>query len=376
MDDPITGLGENEMLPEKGDPFRERKKTRNPGFEDQVVIPSGEERSRESSESDSLATDSSPTDSADSDGNEYPEDGGMSALGPLLPEDLEAVEPPAPERELELPGRESKPSFSTLNAEAETVEESLPPFLRTSSGEGDGDSENLLVSDIRINWLLERASQLEERVNREIENVHLRRLLHKEINLTRKDQIGNRDQFDEAERILNEVENRIQLAEQVRAWSASIRTRLLLYEMVLSILVILGLVGLPSLVADFFATNFPEQSVGLLGGLENLSRAMLWGGLGGICSALIGLQTHAAVEEDVDRRWALWYLAAPFMGLVLGALIFLLARAGFLILLPSSNGQVEAMWVVYGLCWLIGFQQHLAYETVERVVGLFDRRRV
>jgi hypothetical protein len=376
MDDPISGLGENEMLPEKGDPFRERKKTHNPGFEDQVVIPSGEERSLESSQSDTTVTGESPTEAVHHEGDEYFEDGGMSAVGPLLPEDLEAVEPPAPDREMELPGKESKPSFSTLHPETGTVEESLPPFLRSSSREGNGESENLLVSDIRINWLLERASQLEERVNREIENVHLRRLLHKEINLTRKDQIGNRDQFDEAERILNEVENRIQLAEQVRSWSASIRTRLLLYEMVLSILVIAGLVGFPSLVANFFATNFPEQSVGLLGGLENLSRAMLWGGLGGICSALIGLQTHAAVEEEVDRRWALWYLAAPFMGLVLGALIFLAARAGFLILLPSSDGQVEAMWVVYGLCWLIGFQQHLAYETVERVVGLIDRRKV
>jgi hypothetical protein len=372
MDD--LGRGESELLPDKGNPFQEERKPREEGYEDQVVIPTGQERSEVSSnpksDDDRVHHD---LENLELDGS--PEDGGMSAVGPLLPEDLEAVELPPPSIEIELPGKESAPVYSTLQEEPEVVEDSLPPFLRSSNRGASLDSESLLVSDIRINWLLEKADQLEQRIEAEIENLPLRKLLHKQIDLTRRGQIESRDQFDEAERILNEVENRIELAGQVRAWSASIRTRLAIYEIVLSMVIIIGLVGLPNLVAEFFATNFPEQTAGHLGDLENLVKAMLWGGMGGLTSAFIGLQTHASVEEEVDRQWAIWYIAAPFMGIVLGALLFLATRAGLLVFVPSSGGQIGVAWVLYALSWLLGFQQNVAYEAIERVVGLFERKR-
>lgn len=306
------------------------------------------------------------------------EDGGMRAVGEPLPEDLGAVEMPSPSVEPELPPPRilhDGTRYSTLDDPgAGLADDSLPPFLRPKTSEPGGGSESLLVSDIRINWLRERADQLEVRVKREIENLPLRKLLIEQLTLARDRKIKNREQFEHAERILNEVENRINLAQSVRAWSASVRTRLMLLVISFGALIVLGLIFLPELIRTASLPEFEFLSSGAISSLDTLVISMFWGGLGGVFGALIGLLTHRVLEEDVDRNWAIWYIATPFMGVVLGAFLFLVIRALLLLAFPSTGGVVTATWVLYVFCWVLGFQQNFAYEIVERVMGIFWRK--
>jgi hypothetical protein len=301
----------------------------------------------------------------------------MRAVGQPLPEDLEAVDVPAPTTEPELPPPTKSDAgrrYSTLDdPEPGTVDESLPPFLRSKDTDLGTGTESLLVSDIRINWLRERADQLQVRIEREIENPPLNKLLLGQLSVARDQKIKNREQFDQAERVLNEVENRINLAQSVRAWSASVRMRLILLEIALALIIIIGLVFLPGVIRSTSFGDFPVQVSGILSSLDILANSMLWGGLGGVFSALIGLQTHRVLEEDVDRNWAIWYIATPFMGVVLGSFLFLILRATLLLAFPSTGGIPPADWLLYAFCWVLGFQQNFAYEVVERLMGFFRR---
>lgn len=369
----LEGRGKDELIPRRGDPFSRARDSKGPTSQDDQsdIYPTGEERSEDPGAM-SMKNESSPR-------TRPREDGGMRAVGPPLPEDLfsEAVPPPRTEPELPPPSTfDSEPRYSTLGETSlGSNEQSLPPFLRTRDEQHNSASENLLVSDIRINWLRERAAQLELRIGREIDNQHLRKLLQDQLNLTRDQNICNRKQFDEAERVLNEVENRINLAERVRAWSASVRMRLILLELAFAMFIIIGLVFLPDALLSTAPSILPAQASGMVSSLVLLVNSMLWGGLGGVFSALVGLQTHKILEEGVDRNWAVWYIATPFMGVVLGAFLFLIVRATLLLIFPSTGGQITSDWVVYLVSWLAGFQQNFAYEIVERIMTAFDRKR-
>lgn len=357
----IEGRGDEELLPERGDPFASSSSSDSSRVHDPQsdIFPVGEERHTE--------------------GDIQPrEDGGMRAVGPPLPEDLEEVSVPPPSTGPELPPPskfQAEPRYSTLaNPASESEDESLPPFLRPKDPRQVDGSESILVSDIRINWLKERAELLQDRIEQEIDNPPLRKLLLEQIAIVHDGDIRNRQQFDEAERVLNEVENRITLAQRVRAWSASIRMRLMSVEIGMAMLIIIGLVFLPNAVRSSSLDLLPLQASGMANHLDSLIISMLWGGLGGVFSALIGLQTHRVLEEDVDRNWAIWYLATPFMGLVLGSFLFLVVRALLLLLFPSTGGEIPLVWIIYVLSWGIGFQQNLAYDLVERLTRVFTRK--
>jgi hypothetical protein len=369
----LEGRGKDELLPRRGNPFSNVRASKGSTSQDDQsdIYPIGEERS-ENPGTRNMKNEGGPR-------TRPREDGGMRAVGPPLPEDLFAEAVPPPKTEPELPPHstfDSEPRYSTLGETSlGSNEESLPPFLRTRDEEHDSASESLLVSDIRINWLRERADQLELRIGREIDNPHLRKLLQDQLNVAGDQNIRNREQFDEAERVINEVENRINLAERVRAWSASVRMRLILLEIAFAVFIIIGLIFLPDALTSVAPSILPAQASGILSSLDLLVNSMLWGGLGGVFSALIGLQTHKILEEDVDRNWAVWYIATPFMGFVMGAFLFLIVRAALLLIFPSTGGQITSGWIIYLVSGLVGFQQNFAYEIVERIIKALDRRR-
>ena len=368
-EDSVEAHGNEELLPERGNPFLEEDGSPEIAATDEFgdMIPVGDERSV----AENRLSDKSNSEEEDPAHPRPREDGSLGALGPLLPEDIEAVHVPAPIVEPELPTANPGPTFSTLDRIHEKAEDSLPPFLRSTNSQDAPRQRNLLVSDIRVNWLFEKAEQLQGRINREIDNPHLSKLLFEQIGLVRHQSIESREQFEEAERVLNEVENRIHLAEQVRAWSASVRSRLILYEVAILIILGAGLLFLPEWLENLADRFLGGQDPSIIKSLEVIVRSMFYGGLGGLLGALIGLRTHRQLEEDVDRSWAIWYIATPFMGLVLGAFLFLATRAGLLLLFPSSSGQIAEAWFLYAVSFVLGFQQNIAYDVIERILRIF-----
>ena len=344
----VIGRGREEMVPERGDPFAyDELDPRDLTPEDLARLYAEEEEpvSAEGVEPGYIGP---------------PEDHGLGAVGPPLPEDLE----PEPEAEAEA----ARPvRFSTAMPLPSPVAD-LEPEPESPDLAADEALVGMLVPDARLRSLWERADVLRSRVYEEVENLQLATRLLDKIERARNMLMAGRENFEEAERILAEVEYRIHHARRVREWSRTLGVRLLLYEVAWALLIVAGMVFLPVLVPRVF----PAASADSLQDIHVALITMLWGGLGGVVGALVALRTHVARDQDFDRQWSIWYLTNPLMGIVLGAFIFLIVRAGLFALLPSSGGEIQSTWLVYALGWLAGFQQNVAYDLVERVVRIFE----
>ncbi len=383
----VQGRGQEEMMPERGDPFELEEGIPQDLSPEELagLYPAGHDRGGKDEDDSAEMNDEEGAHEPDSAarGAELPEDHGLGAVGPPLAEDLfaEAEEGPlADSREIALPVGEApsargEPRFSTLTDLAPSPIAGVEPPPATETLPPDQDMVGLLVPEERVGGLWRRADDLRDRIYGNIDNLHLARQLLDQVERARNQLMSGRENYEEAERALSEVEYRIHHAGRVREWSRTIGTRLLLYELAWALAIVLGMMYLPNAVSGFVASS------STLGGTSNLLDAsigvttMLWGGLGGVVGALVALRKHVARDQDFDRQWSIWYITNPLMGVVLGAFVFLLVRAGLFALLPGSEAQIQSTWLIYAFAWLAGFQQNVAYGLVERVVRIFDVER-
>jgi hypothetical protein len=366
------------MLPERGDPFLERKDTPAEQLSDENgdVLPIGMERSQEVDRTDVQNNDFHVSGMPQSRLTPR-EDGGMRAVDPPLTEDLLDASVPPPLVEPELPPPPDRDLTSILQ-EQESLKgsrSSEEDLIHAAVDKPSTKRDSLLVSELRWKRLYAKADLLHERIGREIDNPHLKKLLSDQIAIACDQSLKTREEFDESERILGEVEGRIQLEEQVKRWSASLKSWVLGYELLFAIIFLVGLVLLPNVANDLISGWFPEISSRALPDIRTLIISMLWGGLGGTINALIGLWAHRALAQDIDRQWAVWFFANPFMGIVLGALLFLLMRAILLVLFPSTLGRFTLSWILYILAAIAGFEQNIFYDLIEGGMKIFEPGR-
>ena len=101
---------------------------------------------------------------------------------------------------------------------------------------------------------------------------------------------------------------------------------------------------------------------------------MLWGGIGGAVAGLYALWYHIADRQDFNRTYSMWYYIQPLMGLVLGAIMFLILAGGFLIVqvnITDPNNNTGAQLIPYLVAVLAGFKQDFVYDQLERLVAVF-----
>ena len=101
---------------------------------------------------------------------------------------------------------------------------------------------------------------------------------------------------------------------------------------------------------------------------------MLWGGIGGAVAGLYALWYHIADRQDFNRTYSMWYYVQPLMGLVLGAIMFLILAGGFLIVqvnITDPNNNTGAQLIPYLVAVLAGFKQEFVYDQLERLVAVF-----
>jgi heme/copper-type cytochrome/quinol oxidase subunit 3 len=374
----LEGRGREEMLPERGDPFLNHEDPSSSKERDETadVLPLGLERRQEADQA------GLPNGDVDEyvmprPGSRSHDDGSMHAVGSPLPEDLSDVSVPPPAVDPELPPPPDRDLTSLLDEQASFGRSRLAEIdiVPSSSEKSGSDKDSLLVSELRWKRLYAKADLLRERMGKEIENPHLRRLLLDQVAIACDRSLKTREEFDESERILNEVEGRMHLEEQVQKFSASLKIWVLSYEILFAVLFVVGLFVLPNVVKDLFPRWFPEISSAALPDINTMIIAILWGGLGGIVSAMIGLWAHRALNQEIDRQWAIWFFANPFMGIVLGALIFLFLRAILLGLFPSTSGRFQFSWVLYVMAWVAGFEQNVFYDLIERGMKMLEPKK-
>jgi hypothetical protein len=114
----------------------------------------------------------------------------------------------------------------------------------------------------------------------------------------------------------------------------------------------------------------PEQ----LSNVSPIINTMLWGGIGGVVGGMYALWYHVADRQDFDKHYSMWYYVQPLMGLVLGAITFLILAGGFLIVqvnIADPNASAGARLIPYLVAVLAGFKQDFVYDQLERVVSIF-----
>ena len=103
--------------------------------------------------------------------------------------------------------------------------------------------------------------------------------------------------------------------------------------------------------------------------------SMIWGGIGGVVAVWYSLFKHVGLR-DFDTQYVLSYIGKPFLGLVLGATVYMLFHLLLTLgILPAGLMQgdsaavaVVTPWIMYPLAWASGFKENRIFDLVDRVI--------
>ncbi|HAD06873.1 MAG TPA: hypothetical protein DCE76_06905 [Anaerolineaceae bacterium] len=279
--------------------------------------------------------------------------------------------------QLEVPA--NKPFDERIEEHVEEESEPVAPQDRPMRAvfpvlEGEEVKQDLKMDEFitveRIQALHERASHALERIKGEVNKVELAGQLFDQIQRARQLLFEARENFEEAERLIVEVEHRLDFIQRVKQASRTVGLRLFGYELLIfialiSVFVIINIEPQASLINQ----ASPFASVNLVQFINTL----LWGGFGGVVGAFYALWKHIAAEQDFDPQYALWYITNPLLGIALGAFVFLVFQAGFFSLTAGmeENVTIRSALVIYVFAWVSGFKQNVVYEIVRRILDVF-----
>ncbi|NPA26371.1 MAG: hypothetical protein GXO36_02050 [Chloroflexi bacterium] len=279
-----------------------------------------------------------------------PEETGQEDMLPLPPEELAPTEPPKPYEDRGM----------------QAVE---PVGWDASTGLAEAFS---LVTLERIRALWRQADALQRRVLREVHDKKLATELLDKILEARNALSESFENYEEAERLLNEVAFLLEYQKRVREWSYSTGLLIFFYEVTWMTILGVALIFLGPGLVEAWATRLgysPDAP-----GMNNLTwfvlgvRSAIWGGLGGATGALYALWRHVAVYRDFDQDHLLWYLVSPLQGMALGAFAFAAVMAGLLSMLPGEEINIRSAMAIFAMAWVMGFQQNVVYNIVRRVL--------
>jgi hypothetical protein len=190
-------------------------------------------------------------------------------------------------------------------------------------------------------------------------------------------------QFDEAEYRVAKVRAMLERKQLTGRWSLIYGYPVLLYEVVWFVLLLGSLLFDHSLAV--YIANVAGMTVSDLASLSMeqifpLWNTMAWGGIGGVVGSLYSLYWHAAVVQDFDRQYVMWYIVQPIMGVILGGIVYLIIAAGFISIqvlaaqAPTfteaaqamANPAVKAFHSV--VACVAGFRQKFVYEMLDKIV--------
>jgi hypothetical protein len=105
--------------------------------------------------------------------------------------------------------------------------------------------------------------------------------------------------------------------------------------------------------------------------------AMIWGGIGGVAAVFYSLFKHVG-RRDFDTQYNLSYVGKPFLGVILGATVYMIIRLLIMTLgilpvgLAEGSAAFEtptvAPWIIYLLAWACGFKENRIFDLVDRVM--------
>jgi hypothetical protein len=101
--------------------------------------------------------------------------------------------------------------------------------------------------------------------------------------------------------------------------------------------------------------------------------AMVWGGIGGVAAVFYSLFKHVG-RRDFDTQFNLSYVGKPFLGVILGATVYVIVHLMVMTLgiLPvggeTAQTPILTPWIIYLLAWACGFKENRIFDLVDRVM--------
>jgi hypothetical protein len=119
----------------------------------------------------------------------------------------------------------------------------------------------------------------------------------------------------------------------------------------------------------------PPENVALVD-MDVFLPAMLWGGIGGVVAVLYSLFKHVG-RRDFDPQYKISYVGKPFLGLILGATVYMIFNLMIrtLGILPTGLEVAEgtappsvAPGVIYLMAWACGFKENRIFDLLDRTM--------
>ena len=110
--------------------------------------------------------------------------------------------------------------------------------------------------------------------------------------------------------------------------------------------------------------------------MDVLLSTMIWGGIGGVVSVLYSLFKHVG-QRDFDPHYSLSYIGKPFLGVILGATVYmvfnlLMRTLGIVPIevsgLEEATAPAVAPGVMYLLAWFSGFKENRIFDILDRTM--------
>ena len=358
-ENPIKGLGK-EMIPDRGLPFDDFKEEE----ERESVTKAGEITQPRNLSPEELAELLGGTFEPVEDvievmsrGDEEIESG-MSAAEPIFTEvDVDPIDlrvdalgsPDAPSVGDEL--RPLFPEDSLTWRDVEKRKELADLF-------GDEGMMAHFITKERLSKLWNRIDVAQQNIQADVPNLVIAQDLIEKLERARQEFLAGKQNYEEAERTVNEVELRIATVKRAREdnWAA---VALFLYE------IIWGLM---------FTLFFLQTSqITVITDTVLAANSAIWGGIGGITGAIYALWKHVAKEVDFSKQYYLWYISNPIMGIIMGAFVYLVMKGSLLSMASDSSIQdISAPFIIFLLAFIVGYQQNVAWALVRRIVKIFE----
>ena len=130
--------------------------------------------------------------------------------------------------------------------------------------------------------------------------------------------------------------------------------------------------------AIIFAPSVAAWVESIVGGptvwisVPDLWNTAAWGSVGGVLGALYSLYWHAAKAQDFDKQYMMWYIVQPVIGIIIGAMVYVIFGGGFMTAtgVTASGDQAAVPLFKYAVACIAGFRQRFILEVVDRIIQL------
>ena len=110
--------------------------------------------------------------------------------------------------------------------------------------------------------------------------------------------------------------------------------------------------------------------------MEVFLSTIIWGGIGGVVAVLYSLFKHVG-QRDFDTHFGLSYIGKPFLGLIIGATVYMafslvIRTLGIFPVTVEGTGEVAlpslAPGVMYLVAWVSGFKESRIFDLMDRTM--------